>query len=442
MANCNQDSFEFPALKTGQTSRKIEVQFSGGEVTSDAGVLLLREVDRKLGLTKKFSEYLFDPRNPLKVEHTTLDMVRQRCYGICLGYEDLNDQKTLRNDTAIQSAVEKDSELASSPTLCRFENRADRKAAIGFHEVLVNTFIASHKTPPKELVLDFDATDDRVHGNQVGKFFHGYYDDYCFLPLYVFCGDQLLVSYLRPSNIDGAKHTWAITALLVKRLRKAWPEVKIIFRGDSGFCRHRMLSWFESHDIGYIVGMPSNVRVKTQTQDLILKAKEDFEKTNLKQKLFSETKYAAKTWSNERRVIVKAEYTDLGENTRYVVTNLQGTAQELYEKTYCARGEMENRIKEQQLDLFADRTSCHNWWPNQFRLILSGLAYVLLETIRRENLQNTELAQATVGTLRLKLLKVGAVIIRNTRRIKVLLSSHYPYQDLFKRLALSLIGSA
>ncbi len=442
MANCNQDSFEFPALKSGQTRRKIEVQFSGGEVTSDAGVLLLREVDRRLGLTKRFSEFLFDPRNPLMVEHTTLDMVRQRSYGICLGYEDLNDQKTLRNDTAIQSAVEKDSELASSPTLCRFENRADRKAAIGFHEVLVDTFITSHKTAPKELILDFDATDDRVHGNQVGKFFHGYYDDYCFLPLYVFCGDQLLVSYLRPSNIDGAKHTWAITALLVKRLRKEWPDVKIIFRGDSGFCRPQMLSWFESHDVCYIVGMPSNVRVKAQTQDLILKAKEDFEKTNLKQKLFSETKYAAKTWSEERRVIVKAEYSDLGDNTRYVVTNLQGTAQELYEKTYCARGEMENRIKEQQLDLFADRTSCHNWWPNQFRLLLSGLAYVLLETIRRENLQGTELAQATVGTIRLKLLKIGAVIIRNTRRIKVLLSSHYPYQDLFRKLAQSLIGTA
>ena len=442
MTNSTQTSFEFPALKTGQTTRKIEVQFSGGEVTSDAGVFLLREVDRKLGLTKEFAKHLADPRNPLFVEHTTVEMLRQRVYGLCLGYEDLNDQQTLRKDTAIQSAVGKDSDLASPPTLCRFENRGDRGAAISFHKILMDKFIASYKSLPTELILDFDATDDRVHGNQVGRFFHGYYEDYCFLPLYVFCGDQLLVSYLRPSNIDGAKHAWAIAALLVKRLREEWPDVKIIFRGDSGFCRHRMLTWFENNNVGYIVGMPSNVVVKRQTADLILKAEEEFKKTNVKQKLFSEITYAAKSWNTERRVIVKAEHTDLGENTRYVVTNLDGPPQDLYEKVYCARGEMENRIKEQQLDLFADRTSCHNWWPNQFRVLLSSLAYVLMETIRRESLQKTELAQAQIGTIRLKLLKIGAVVIRNTRRIKLLISSHYPYQDLFKNLALNLMSTA
>ncbi len=442
MANSNQISFEFPALKSGQTSREIEVQFSGGEVTSDAGVLLLREQDRKLGLTKEFSKHIPDPRNQFFVEHSTLEMLRQRVYGLCLGYEDLNDQQTLRNDTAIQTAVGKDSSLASPSTLCRFENRSDRSSAVEFHRILLNRFISSYKSEPAELILDFDATDDLVHGNQVGKFFHGYYDNYCFLPLYVFCGDQLLVSYLRPSNIDGAKHSWAIAALLVKGLRKKWPAVKIIFRGDSGFCRNKMLTWFEKNNVSFIVGMPSNAVIKKQTTDLILKAEEEFKRTNQKQKLYSETQYAAKTWKAERRVIVKAEHNDQGENTRYVVTNLIGTPQELYEKTYCARGEMENRIKEQQLGLFADRTSCHDWWPNQFRLMLSSLAYVLLETIRRENLQETDLAQAQVGTIRLRLLKIGAVIVRNTRRIKVLISSHYPYQKLFATLAMALSSSA
>lgn len=250
------------------------------------------------------------------------------------------------------------------------------------------------------------------------------------------------MSYLRPSNIDGAKHSWAVAALLVKRLRKEWPEVKIIFRGDSGFCRHRMLTWFEKNKVDYIIGLPGNKRLEKECKDLIIKSKEEFEKTKIKQKLFSETTYAAKTWSKERRVIVKAEHTELGANTRYIVTNLEGQAQHLYENVYCARGEMENRIKEQQLDMFADRTSCHNWWPNQFRLLLSSVAYVLMETIRRLALKTTELAEAQVGTIRLKLLKIGAVVIRNTRRIKLLFSSHYPYQDLFKKVAHQLINTA
>ena len=441
MTECNQESFEFPALKLDQTRRKIEVNFSGGEVTSDGGVMLLREVDRKLGLTRDLAIHLNDPRNPFLIEHTSLEMLRQRVYGLCLGYEDLNDQQSLRYDTAIQTAVEKDSQLASPPTLCRFENRGDRRTAIGFHQVLFKKFVASFESVPRELTLDFDATDNIVHGNQVGKHFHGYYDNYCFLPLYVFCGDQLLVSYLRPSNIDGAKHSWAIMALLVKQLRKEWPAVKIIFRGDSGFCRHQMLTWFEKNNVQYIMGISGNKVLTRQCQELIAKAKVEFEQTSIKQKLFSETIYAAKTWSKTRRVIVKAEYSSLGENTRYVVTSFEGEAQSLYEKDYCARGEMENRIKEQQLDMFSDRTSCHNWWPNQFRLLLSSVAYVLMESIRRLSLQTTEFAEAQVGTIRLKILKIGAVVIRNTRRIKLFFSSHYPYQELFKKIAFQLINT-
>ncbi len=362
-------------------------------------------------------------------------IVRQRVYGLALGYEDLNDHDELRGDLALQTAVDKDRVLASASTLCRFENRAGRQEAVRLHEVLVQQFIDSYKHPPRRLVLDFDATDDRVHGQQQGRFYHGYYDAYCFLPLYVFCGDRLLVSYLRKSKIDGAKHAWAILALLVKRLRRAWPKVKIVFRGDSGFCRWRMLRWCDRHDVGYIVGIARNTRLNALAQPLLNQAQDAFERTGDKQRQFGEFRYAANTWDQPRRVIVKAEYSARGSNPRYIVTNLAGAPQHLYDAEYCIRGDMENRIKEQQLDLFSDRTSCHKWWPNQYRVLLSALAYVLLNTIRRIALPGTELARAYVGTIRLKLLKIGAVVLRNTRRVQLLLSSAHPYQDLFSLAA-------
>jgi hypothetical protein len=348
-----------------------------------------------------------------------------------MGYEDLNDHNTLRGDAALQTAVQRDEELAGASTLCRWENRSDRETAWAIHRILVEQFIASFKRAPKEIVLDFDATDTAVHGQQEGRFFHGYYDQYCFLPLYVFCGDQLLVAYLRQSKIDGAKHAWAILALLVKRLRRAWPKVKIIFRGDSGFCRHQMLSWCDRHNVGYIIGVAKNNRLKALSEEQINEAAEQFTKTGLKQRLFGKIQYAADTWNCRRSVIVKAEHTDKGPNPRYVVTNLEGEPQALYDKLYCARGDMENRIKEQQLDLFSGRVSCHAWWANQFRLLLSSLAYILMEAIRRLALKGTELSKAQSCTIRLKLLKIGAVIIRNTRRIRFMLSSAYPYQKLF-----------
>jgi len=274
-----------------------------------------------------------------------------------------------------------------------------------------------------------------VHGRQEGRFFHGYYDHYCFLPLYVFCRDQLLVSYLRPSKIDAAKHAWAVLALLVKRLKAAWPKVKIIFRGDSGFCRWRMLAWCERHDVGYIVGIAKNERLNALTAHLQRDALDCYSERGTKVHWFTAFAYGARSWERKRRVIAKIEHTDKGSNPRYVVTNLEGQPQGLYDKFYCARGDMENRIKEQQLDLFAGRTSCHRWWANQFRLLLSSLAYTLLEAIQRLALHGTELAHAYVGTLRLKLLKIGAVILRNTRRIRFLLSSACPYQALFFTVA-------
>ncbi len=301
--------------------------------------------------------------------------------------------------------------------------------------LIVDKFIASFKEPPARLVLDFDATDDPVHGLQQGRFFHGYYDHYCFLPLYVFCGSQLLAAYLRPSNIDGARHAWAILSLLVKRLRKQWPAVQIVFRGDSGFCRWRMLRWCDNHRVGYIVGLAKNKRINAIGSDLMAEAEAQFDATGEKQRLFDETMYGAKTWDRERRVIMKAEYGPQGSNPRYVVTNLSGEPQRLYDSDYCGRGDMENRIKEQQLDMFSDRTSCHRWWSNQLRLLLSSLAYILIESMRRLALKGTELAKAQCKTIRLKLFKIGAVVVRNTRRVRMHLASSYPYKPLFRNAA-------
>ena len=430
MTDCKAQPLLFPSFDR----RQIEARFQGGDVSSDGGVMLLREADRRLGLTRSLDTALPDSRDADRISHPQLDLLRQRIYGIALGYEDLNDHDTLRHDLAWQTAVERDEPLASSPTLCRLEARASRRSAVAMHAVLVEQFIHGFKSAPSELVLDFDATDDRVHGLQEGRFFHGYYGDWCFLPLYVFCGEQLLVSYLRPSNIDAARHAGAILKLLVARLRQAWPGVKIVFRGDSGFCRWKMLRWCERHGVDYIVGLAKNPRLLALAEPLLSQAAAAHQQSGDKQRLLGWLDYAAATWDRPRRVIAKAEHGVLGSNPRFVLTSLTGEAQALYDDVYCARGEMENRIKEQQLGLFADRTSCHGWWANQLRLLLSSAAYVLLEAIRRLGLAGTELCRAQVSTIRLRLLKIGTVIVRNTRRIRLLLSSAYPYADLLRQV--------
>lgn len=436
MTNCIPLSYQFSKIK----NRQIEINFTGGEISSDGGLLLLREADRKLGLTDSLAGLFPDKRNPDRITHSTLTMLKQRIYGIALGYEDLNDHDKLRKCPALQTASDRLEDMASSATLCRFENGVDRNFIVEAHVTIIDKFIESFATPPKELILDFDATDDEVHGHQEGRFYHGYYRHHCFLPLYVFCNKKLLVSYLRTSNQDQAKHAWAILAILVKRFRRSWPGVEIIFRGDSGFCRHMMLDWCDKHGIKYIVGQAQNGRLNKLLESTMEQAKEGYKVSGEKQRYFTEFLYKAGSWRHERKVIGKAEVTKLGENPRYVVTNLEGNSADLYEKMYCARGNMENRIKEQQLELFADRTSCHKWWPNQFRMVLSSLAYTLVEYIRDKFLLGTELAAAQVGTIRLKLFKIGAIIIRNTRRVRFLLSSSYPYQHLWgiiaKKLAL------
>lgn len=434
MTECTQTELSFPSCK----SRKVSVDFAGGNISSFGGSVLLAQADRKLGLLRDAARKMPDSRRKASVKHSIEKMLRQRVYAIACGEEDLNDHDELRKDIALQTAVGTDEDLASASTLCRFENQARRKAAFDLNALFIDQFMASHKTPPEEIILDFDATDDVVHGNQEGRFFHGYYDHYCFLPLYVFCGSQLLCAYLRPSNIDGARHSWAILALITKRLRAEWPEVKIIFRGDSGFCRWKMLRWCDRNNVDYIVGLAKNSRLKSIGAGLINRAEERFEETGDKQRLFAEFDYAASTWDRKRRVIIKAEHGSMGSNPRFIVTSLPGDPQELYDSGYCARGNMENRIKEQQLDLYADRTSCHKWWANQLRLLLSSLAYILFDTIRRTALKNSRLANATCATIRDKLIRIGAVVLRNTRRIRLHLSSACPHQELFALAAVRL----
>ena len=427
MPNCTATQLQFAPFKR----RQIAAEFSGGDVSSDGGVLLLRQLERRLRLLERAASVLTDPRDPERITHSVTDMLKQRVFGLCLGYEDLNDHTELRRDVLLQTAVERDTPLASAPTLCRLENRASRAAAWRLHAVIIEQFIASFRQAPAELVLDFDATDDPVHGAQEGRFFHGYYDNYCFLPLYVFCGEQLLVSYLRPSKIDAAKHAWAVLALLVKRLRRAWPTVKIILRADSGFCRQHLLTWCDRHGVGYVVGLAKNRRLNALSEAARAHLAAQFAATGIKQRDFREFYYAAGSWRAPRRVIARLECGDQGDNPRYIVTNLDRAGPALYDALYCTRGEMENRIKEAQLGLFADRTSCHYFVANQFRLLLASLAYILMERLRNLALASTEFARLQTGTLRSKLLKIGAVILRNTRRVRVLLSSAYPYPRIY-----------
>jgi hypothetical protein len=427
MTDCYQEELAFPMVKR----RKVQGCFGGGEITSDGGVLLTALADRRLGLTEALAKVLPDARDPGRVTHSLRNLLRQRIYGLVQGWEDLNDHQRLRTDTAMQTAVGCEQELASAATLCRMENTAARHTARLMHRVLVETFIKSFKSPPQELILDFDATDDPVHGCQEGRFFHGYYQGWCFLPLYVFCGQQLLVSLLRPANTDAARGAWCVLRLLVKRLREAFPQVRIIMRADSGFCRWRMLRWCEKHQVDYIVGLARNARLETLLKPHLEEVAKDYMAKGCKQRRFVELSYAAKSWDKSRRVIGKAEHTEKGANPRFILTSLPGEGQQLYDEVYCARGEMENRIKEQQQDLFAGRTSCHHWWANQLRLLLSSCAYTLLEAIRRLGLQGTTMAKAQAGTIRLKLLKIGAVVLRNTRRVQLLWSSSFPNQDIF-----------
>jgi hypothetical protein len=349
MTECN----GLPVLFASLGRKKMMADFRGGDLTSDGGLPLLREVDRRLGLIDALNASIFDPRFQPLVVHEQRTILAQRIFALAAGYEDLNDHQTLRKDTLLQTLTDRrlkvgqkqDDPLSSPPTLCRLENRITRGDLVRMAQVLVESFVAAHATPPAQLVLDFDATDDAVHGNQEGRFFHGYYDQYCFLPLYVTCGQQLLVAYLRPSNIDASLHSRAILKLLVKRFRQVWPNVKIILRADSGFCRWRTMRWCDRNGVDYIIGLAKNEVLKRLARRSLVTARWEYRRTGLKQRLFEEFQYAAGTWDRPRRVIAKAEHTEGGANPRFVVTSLAGEPQALYDQLYCQRGDAENRIK-------------------------------------------------------------------------------------------------
>ena len=420
--------------------RRVEAEFTGAEITSNGGAMLLAEADRRMGLTQAAADAIGDDRRRKSVVHSALGILRQRIYGLILGHEDLNDHKRLRLDPALQAAAMRDGEMASPSTLCRFERRSSRAEAMALHEVLFEQFAAAHRAPPKRIVLDFDATDIELHGMQEGRHWHGHYRSYCYLPLYVFSGRHLLAAVLQPSDRDAAWRAGAVLKLLTDALRREWPGVEVVLRGDCGFCRPRIMRWCEKAGVGYVLGLPSNRRLAALAAPVVGAAAALHRLDGSKQRLFDRFTYAAGSWPRERQVAVKAEHTGLGANTRFIVTNLDmdDDPQGLYDNMYCERGEMENRIKDQQLGLFADRASSGDFHANQLRVLLSGLAYTLVEGMRRMALGTTELARASPQTIRLTLLKVGAAVLSNTRRVRLLMSRSHPDQALFRRVAAAL----
>jgi hypothetical protein len=463
----------------------VETDFDGGTLTSDGGLLLLREVDCRLNLIPRIDAAIPDPRDPLYTLHPQVELLTSRIFGIAAGYEDANDHEQLRHDPAFQVAAGRtpaenhyecgQSPLASPSTHSRLLNRIDSKTIFKLHEVLVDIFLESFDEAPEEIILDYDATHDPVHGNQDQRFFNGFYDGYCFLPLYVFCGDQILVSYLRPSSVGAAHHVCGVTKLLVQKIRSQWPNVKIILRGDSGFANERLMRWADKNDVGYVFGLQKNNVLIREIACEMTRARIQYAELGTKQACFKWFRYRTqKSWDRHRWILGKAEYNDKGANPRFVVTNLpseEGIVDEVYHRPringkqvsclktrgtlcsvarnpeeffralYCPRGEMENRIKEQQLYLFADRTSSTEFLANQFRLLLSSFAYVLVDGLRRLGLSGTKHARLRVDTIRLRLFKIAARVRVTCRRVVFHLASHCPSADLFEHVLIRLCRS-
>ena len=462
---CSTDRFVFQPLGR----REVVAAFDGGTISSDAGGLLLREVEERTGIIRQFAACFTDHRDAELIEHTVANLVAQRIYGLALGYEDLNDHDQLRCDPLLAVLVgkadptgqdrtrqrDRGKPLAGKSTLNRLELtpvRADADSRYkkitadlkGMERLFVEFFLQAHPQPPQRIVLDFDATDDPVHGNQLGRFFHGYYQEYCYLPLYVFCGDELLGAWLRPADIDGAAGSVKKLAAIVGRLREAWPDVSIVVRGDSGFCRETLMRWCEENRVDYVLGLAKNRRLEAELQEELAAAKQQYESTGHAARVFKDFTYRTlESWSRTRRVVGKAEHLAKGANPRFVVTSLtpaQYDARTLYEVEYCGRGEMENRIKEQQRFLFADRTSASTMRANQLRLWFSSVAYTLLQALRREGLQNTPLAEAQCDTIRLKLLKIGAQIRVTVRKVWFALAEGCPYEGVFHQVYQNLLA--
>jgi hypothetical protein len=456
MTECTQISFGFHPL----FRREVVARFDGGDITSDGGGLLLREVDRRLNLTPRLATCFTDYRKADRIEHGVGELVAQRVYGLALGYEDLNDHDQLRADplmgVLIGKAEPKGTDRrrpqdqgkagAGKSTLNRLELTPEKADATARYKkivyrreaadrLLVDVFLESFAPPPSQIVLDLDATDDPVHGNQEGRFFHGYYGDYCYLPLYILCEGFVLCARLRSSNIDASAGALEEVQRIVEQIRKRWPEVEIVLRGDGGFCRDAIMSWCEENHVEYVFGLAKNKRLWKIIGKQLQEAKVQFEQTQKAARVFTEFPYKTrKSWKRERRVVAKAEHLEKGANPRFVVTSVSAErmpARDLYEQLYCARGEMENRIKEQQLALFADRTSAETMRANQLRLYFSTFAYQLLHGLRRLGLRGTEMAQAQCQTIRLRLLKIGAQIRVTVRKVWLSLAAGYPFAEIF-----------
>ena len=449
--------------------REVVARFDGGPVTSDGGGLLLRQVEAKFHFIEQFARCFTDHRDPDLVEHTLPELLKQRIFGLCLGYEDLNDHDRLRHDPLLAVLVgkrdpqgqdrgrarDRGKALAGKSTLNRLEltpvraNAGSRYKKIVAHldamqAFLVEAFLQQYLIPPERIILDLDATDFPLHGHQLGRFFHGYYDAYCYLPLYVFCGDHPLLALLRPSNIDTSTGALKHLIRIISRIRQSWPQVRIVLRGDSGFCRDHLMRWCEANGVDFLFGLAKNSRLLAVLQPSSEQAAAQFAQTRQAARVFADFRYQTRdSWSQERRVVGKAEHLAKGPNPRFVVTSLSPeafAAAVLYEQEYCGRGEMENRIKEQQLMLFACRVSCATMRANQVRLCLATVAYVVLRALRQFGLAETELAQAQCATLRAKLLKIGAVVRVTVRKVWVALSEAYPYRELFLRVVERLSG--
>jgi hypothetical protein len=441
-------------------NRSVVGNFNGGRITPDAGAHILREIDKKLNITKGFSDCFSDFRDPKKCDHTLDELIRQRVYALALGYEDLNDHDRLRSDWNLAVLCEKDdptgmnrckesdkgNPLAGKSTLNRLEltpwdtdgNHRYKRTVIHPDQVddlFIQVFLKSQQEIPQQIIIDLDVTEDEIHGNQEGRFFHAYYKCYCYLPLYIFCGDDLLVARLRRANIDPADCIEDELKRIIPEIRKRWPKVKIIIRADSGFCRDHIMTWCEFNQVDYIIGLPKNNRLIKNIREDLVDAEIRYRQTGKPARIFDDFEYETlDTWSQKRRVISKAEFISKGANPRFVVTSLRDPkmdAQELYQKMYCARGNMENRIKEQQLDLFADRTSTSEMKSNQTRLYFSSIAYVLMNALRRFGLKNTELSNAQCGTIRNKILKIAGYVEITVRKVWISFTECYPFKELF-----------
>jgi len=448
MTECKQSSFGFQDCG----SREIVARFDGGTISSDGGAVLLRQTDHRLDLLPRLAQCFLDGRDPDRVQHSVQEMISQRVYGLALGYEDINDHEQLRSDplfSVLAGREELEKPLAGKSTLNRLElgdGTEDRYKKItfwkqGIDELLVEVFIESQERTPEQIVLDVDTTDLPLHGQQEGRFFHGYYDSYCYLPLFIFCGEHVLCARLRQSHHDAYAGSLVEIQRIVKQIRAAWPEVKIILRGDCGFCRNELMSWCEGNGVEYVLGLARNPRLRRIIGGEMWEAAEQWKTTGQPARVFSEFSYRAKKtknggWERERRVVAKAEHLEGKENPRFIVTSLSNApwaAQALYEELYCARGDMENRIKE-QLSLFADRVSAETMRANQLRLYFSVMAYVLMSGLRRLGLKATELAQAQVSTIRIKLLKIGARVRVTVRKVWISMASSYPWQGLYQQV--------